>query len=126
MGGTNPKQVGLGSQLSTIDTIDTQGSLQTTGRVLDLGIQGDGYFQVQKDGTTYYTRAGNFYFDKDGNLVTGSGEFVLDTNNKKITIPINDVESLSIGQDGVISYVEGGTLKTGPQIAVVRFKNNGD
>ena len=44
----NPKQVGLGAQLGTIDTIDTQGSLQTTGRSLDLAISGDGYFVVAK------------------------------------------------------------------------------
>ena len=44
LGGVNPKQVGLGAQLATIDTIDTQGSLQTTGRSLDLAISGDGYF----------------------------------------------------------------------------------
>ena len=44
LGGVNPKQVGLGAQLGTIDTIDTQGSLQTTGRSLDLAISGDGYF----------------------------------------------------------------------------------
>ncbi|UQD51712.1 flagellar basal body rod protein FlgG [Bacillus methanolicus] len=127
MGGTNPKQVGLGSQLSTIDTIDTQGSLQPTGRVLDLGIQGDGYFQVKKGNTTYYTRAGNFYFDNAGNLVTGSGEFVLDVQGNPITISnIDQVESLSIGQDGKISYVMNGNLttKTDP-IAVVRFMNNG-
>ena len=36
--------MGLGAQLGTIDTIDTQGSLQTTGRSLDLAISGDGYF----------------------------------------------------------------------------------
>src|SRR5690625_4078071 len=46
-GGMNPKQVGLGSQIASIDTIHTQGSLQTTGRSLDLGISGDGFFIVQ-------------------------------------------------------------------------------
>src|SRR6185312_11702120 len=70
-GGINPQQVGLGSQLATIDTIDTQGSLQSTGRVLDLAIQGDGYIVVAEgrpgEGgafsptSTYYTRAGNLY-----------------------------------------------------------------
>src|SRR4051812_39824930 len=71
-GGVNPKQVGLGSQLSTIDTIDTQGSLQTTARTLDLAISGDGYFEVAKgDGAgtiveSTYTRSGNFYLDSTG------------------------------------------------------------
>ncbi|PLR75100.1 flagellar basal body rod protein FlgG [Bacillus sp. UMB0728] len=127
LGGMNPKQVGLGSQLSAIDTIDTQGSLQTTGRVLDLGIQGDGYFQVEKGGNTYYTRAGNFYFDNDGFMVTASGEFLLNAaGDERIKIDnIGTVENLSIGADGTISYV-GGTPPTQPlQIGIVRFTNNG-
>lgn len=75
-GGTNPKQVGLGSQVSTIDTIHTQGSLQTTGRSLDLGISGDGFFIVNDGSLSYYTRAGNFYLDQNGNLVNADGLYV--------------------------------------------------
>lgn len=45
-GGVNPKQVGLGSQLAAIDTIHGGGSTQTTGRILDLAIDGDGFFMV--------------------------------------------------------------------------------
>ena len=47
-GGKNATQVGLGSTLATIDTIHTGSSLQTTGRSLDLGIDGDGYFIVRQ------------------------------------------------------------------------------
>ncbi len=47
-GGKNAAQVGLGSTLATIDTIHTDSSLQTTGRSLDLGIDGDGYFIVRQ------------------------------------------------------------------------------
>ncbi|WP_096435404.1 flagellar hook protein FlgE [Alteribacter populi] len=72
-GGTNPQQVGLGSTLSSIDTIHTQGSLQTTGRDLDLGISGDGFFIANDGGQSYYTRAGNFYLDEQGSLVTADG-----------------------------------------------------
>ena len=72
-GGTNAKQVGLGSSLSTIDTIHTNSSLQTTGRSLDLGINGDGYFVVKQGNAQSYTRAGNFYLDDEGTLVTGEG-----------------------------------------------------
>lgn len=83
-GGVNPKQVGLGSQLSTIDTIFEGGSTQTTNRVLDLAIAGDGFFQVATSDTgktTFsdieYTRAGNFYMDEDGYLVNADGKFVV-------------------------------------------------
>ena len=48
--------------------IDTQGSLQTTGRSLDLAISGDGYFVlINAGGDNTYTRSGNFYLDSEGN-----------------------------------------------------------
>ena len=77
-GGTNVKQVGLGAQIASIDTIATQGNLQTTNRTLDLGISGDGYLTVYDAANTpFYTRAGNFYLDADGNLVTSDGYSVV-------------------------------------------------
>lgn len=61
-GGINAKQVGLGSQVASVDTIHTQGSMQTTGRTLDLAISGDGYFVVQDAaGSNFYTRSGNLF-----------------------------------------------------------------
>lgn len=76
-GGTNPQQIGLGGGMSTIDSITTQGSLQSTGRNLDLAISGDGYFVVQDGDQDLYTRAGNFYLDSDGLLVNGDGLSVM-------------------------------------------------
>ncbi|TCJ05982.1 flagellar hook protein FlgE [Cytobacillus praedii] len=72
-GGTNPMQIGLGSALATIDTIHTGSSLQSTGRALDLGIDGDGYFVVKQGDQVLYTRAGNFYVDDNGTLVNSDG-----------------------------------------------------
>ncbi|MFN3134933.1 MAG: flagellar hook-basal body complex protein, partial [Candidatus Kryptonium sp.] len=68
-GGTNPLQVGLGVNVSAIDTIFTQGNLETTGQVTDLAIQGNGFFIVKKGGRNYFTRAGAFRFDANGFLV---------------------------------------------------------
>lgn len=76
-GGTNPKQVGLGSSIGSVDTVQTQGSLQTTGRPLDLAISGDGLFIVNKGAQDYYTRAGNFYIDDNGMLVNSDGMRVM-------------------------------------------------
>ncbi|KRG09750.1 hypothetical protein ACA29_21495 [Lederbergia galactosidilytica] len=122
-GGINPVQVGLGSQLAAIDTIDTQGSMQSTGRVLDLGIQGDGYFVVA-EGTpagdtffptsTYYTRAGNLYLNTDGYLVTGAGHYVMALNSTNGSLEpvhmnggnVDEVQSLSISEDGKISFIK--------------------
>jgi flagellar hook protein FlgE len=68
-GGANPKQVGLGMTIASIDRIFTQGSLQTTGNQTDLAISGDGFFVVAEGDKKYYTRAGSFGLDKDGNMV---------------------------------------------------------
>ncbi|KGR92070.1 hypothetical protein CD30_01735 [Ureibacillus massiliensis 4400831 = CIP 108448 = CCUG 49529] len=96
-GGVNPKQVGLGSQIAAIDTIHSTGSLQTTARTLDLAISGDGFFQVA-DSTegkagftnTQYTRAGNFYMDRDGYVVNSDGKYLVgyDATLTSATVPI--------------------------------------
>ncbi|GLI85805.1 flagellar hook protein FlgE [Rossellomorea marisflavi] len=75
-GGQNAKQVGLGTSLATIDSIQTQGSLQTTARDLDVAISGDGFFVVKTGNNTMYTRSGNFYLDSNGSLVTSQGNLV--------------------------------------------------
>lgn len=68
-GGVNPQQVGLGMQIASIDTVMTQGNLQTTGKVTDVAIQGDGFFILSDGPNRSYTRAGVFDFDRAGNLV---------------------------------------------------------
>ena len=69
VGGVNPKQVGLGMLISSIDTIHTQGSVQTTGNKTDLSIMGDGFFIVKDGDREFYTRAGAFSIDEEGLLV---------------------------------------------------------
>ncbi|MBN1531551.1 MAG: flagellar hook protein FlgE [Spirochaetes bacterium] len=75
IGGINPKQVGLGMTVASIDRIFTQGSLQTTGNQTDLAISGDGFFLVAEGDNRYYTRAGNFGLDRDGTLVNQANGF---------------------------------------------------
>lgn len=128
-GGVNPKQVGLGSQLSAIDTVHTQGSLQTTGRALDLAISGDGFFVLanvdNNNNVTnpVYTRAGNFYLDENGDIVNADGLYLIGQVGK-IKIPTN-AKSFSIGADGTVSYVDAsGNLVTAGQIRLAKFNNN--
>lgn len=129
-GGVNPRQVGLGAQLAAIDTIHTGGSSQFTGNTLDLAITGDGFFQVMDGNEIMYTRAGNFYMDRNGFLVDGDGRYIIgegvdeqaipadpdDANDDgtpvqfngefgRIQIPIT-ASSMSIGQDGTIYFVD--------------------
>lgn len=122
-GGTNAIQIGLGSSLASIDNIDTQGSAQTTNRTLDFSIEGDGYFVVKNGNQQLYTRAGNFYLDQDGALVTSEGFKVLGIDEEEITIPQNIV-SFSIGQGGEITGVDAnGTSNTIATIGVAKFTN---
>lgn len=123
-GGTNAVQIGLGSSISSIDTIDTAGSLQNTSRALDLGIQGDGYFIVNDGTTDYYTRAGNFYLDEDGTLVTSEGYKVQDISGNDIQLDIENIQSFSIAQNGDINVVTtGGGIDVPATIALARFSN---
>jgi flagellar hook protein FlgE len=69
LGGVNPKEVGLGMSIASIDTIHTQGSFQTTGVQTDLAIQGTGFFILKEGGKSLYTRAGAFSLDNQGTLV---------------------------------------------------------
>jgi flagellar hook protein FlgE len=75
-GGINPMQVGLGVRVASIDTSDTQGALQTTGRSSDIAISGAGYLAVRNGQDTLYTRAGSLSFDARGNLTDPTGMIV--------------------------------------------------
>src|SRR5438309_11963161 len=57
-GGTNPIQIGLGVRVGAIDTLNQQGSIQATGRDLDLALQGNGYFVARTTSGNVYTRDG--------------------------------------------------------------------
>lgn len=81
-GGTNPVQVGVGTQVSSVAKKFTTGSWQATGSDTDLMIEGSGFFCIQgSDGSISYTRDGNFTFDSNGNLVTSGGSKVLGTSS---------------------------------------------
>ncbi len=71
-GGTNAMQVGLGVQVSSVDTLFTQGNLQYTGNLTDLAIQGDGFLVVGDGLRQLYTRDGAIVVDSQGSLVHAS------------------------------------------------------
>ena len=72
IGGTNPKQVGLGVTVGGIDTIFSDGSVQSTGKNTDLALTDNALFMVKRGDQTYYTRNGAFEFDAKGNYVLPS------------------------------------------------------
>lgn len=78
LGGKNAVQIGLGTTVSSITRIHSQGSIQNTDKNTDVAIQGDGFFIVSSDGgNTYkYSRSGDFKFDAVGNFVDNNGFIV--------------------------------------------------
>lgn len=77
-GGTNAKQIGLGSSVGAISTaIQNQGATERTDNPWDLCISGDAFFVVNSAGNTYFTRSGDFKTDLSGALVTQSGAHVM-------------------------------------------------
>lgn len=77
LGGINPKQIGLGMNVASIDTIFSDASAQGTGKNTDVALSGNGLFMMKNSTGTYYTRDGAFEFDAKGNYVLpGNGSFV--------------------------------------------------
>ncbi|WP_321404266.1 flagellar hook protein FlgE [Maridesulfovibrio sp.] len=76
--GSGGDQVGNGAGVATVNTDYTQGSYEDSSISTNVALNGDGYFIVidPDTNTTYYTRAGNFDFDKDGYLVDTYGNQV--------------------------------------------------
>lgn len=79
----------------------TKGAMQTTGRDLDIAIEGDGFLAVQaKDGTEGYTRAGDLHIDPQGIMRLGNGLAVLGDGGP---IAVPPAESILIGSDGTVT-----------------------
>src|SRR5699024_7516628 len=127
-GGINPIQVGLGSQLGSIDNVHTQGFRETTNIPLDLQLEGDGMFVLEADNATYYTRAGNFYLDDEGFIVNPDGYYLLrvdvgENDEERIQIP-DDAKSYSIQTDGTVNFVDqNNEQQVAGRIAIASFSN---
>ncbi len=76
-GSGDPVQLGAGAEVGSMPPTFTQGSVQATGVPTDVAIQGNGFFVVQQDGTTSFTRAGDFTVDDNNFLVTSEGQQVM-------------------------------------------------
>ena len=100
-------QVGLGTRTSATTRSFMQGFLQATGGKLDVAIEGDGFFEVQKDdGTIAYTRDGNLKIDANGQMCTSDG-FII---QPQITIP-SDATDITITPDGRIAVATPGNTE---------------
>ncbi|MFN3944655.1 MAG: flagellar basal-body rod protein FlgG [Allosphingosinicella sp.] len=113
--------LGSGVHMTGTARVNTQGALSTTDNPLDLAIEGDGFFQVTRpDGSTGYTRAGNFNLSAEGQIVTSDGLPLV----PNIQVP-EGATSVTIGVDGTVSaQVAGSTEPTElGKIELARFVN---
>ena len=77
-GFSNTKTAGFGVEVAAISQQFSQGGMNMTGNGLDVAINGSGFFKLQlPDGSSAYTRAGNFKQDKNGDVVTNDGAHVM-------------------------------------------------
>lgn len=114
--------VGLGTRVASTSLDFNQGSLIDSNGDFDMAIVGQGFFQVDDNGTPAYIRAGNFTRNAVGQLVVGSADSgrIL---QPPITIP-NDATDVSISADGRVSVLTAGQVQEVGQVQLYRFANN--
>jgi flagellar hook protein FlgE len=134
MGGTNPLQIGLGSNIGTVSQVFSQGALQSTGRELDLAISGDGFFVYRKGDTNYYSRDGSIALDAEGALVnSNTGEYIqgwqanglgeVNTGNPltDIVVPVDSTTARPTGSATLQGNLDANTVTTGAGTFNVTF-----
>ena len=94
-------QVGHGVKVAATQKIHTQGSLQNTGNISDLAIQGEGFFRVRLyDGSFAYTRDGSFKIDSNGQFVNSNGYRLM----PELVMPEGFIrDSVAVSQDGRVT-----------------------
>lgn len=125
VGINNAQRIGVknpGVRIGENYTDYSQGSFKVTDNTYDLALSGEGFFAIEftnKAGetSTKYTRAGQFTLNKEGYLVTQEGDYVLDSENRRIQL--NTLLDSSIDSDGTI-------FQNGQQIARIQVTDFAD
>ncbi|AIL62935.1 flagellar hook protein FlgE [Pseudomonas alkylphenolica] len=94
--GVGSQSVGNGVRLASVSQQFTNGDITNTGNVLDMGIQGQGFFVLSDNGSLSYTRAGAFQTNKDNYVTTADGlrlrGYGVDENGKIINGVLTDLK----------------------------------
>ena len=111
LGASGGSNGGIGVAVATVSQLFTQGNLKVTGNDMDMAINGEGFFKVaMQDGSTAYTRNGEFKLDKSGFIVTNNGAklqgYATDLNGTRTSVVTS---SLQLPTGGVISPKATGT-----------------
>lgn len=114
-------QIGAGSRVSSVEKMFNEGAIHITNKTTDLMIEGEGFFQVQKDdGAIAYTRDGSFRIDNQGRLVTSEGFPIF----PEIIIPERIThDRINVGIDGSVSARLGEETIDLGQIVLANFVN---
>ncbi len=112
-------QIGLGTRVTSVQKLFTQGQFTETGNDLDMAIEGDGFFKIIRDGEEYYTRAGSFKRDANGYIVTSNG----DRLQPEFAIP-DGTTDLAIDSSGLLTAKDNAQQALGSvQLTIHRFIN---
>ncbi|WP_108817542.1 flagellar hook protein FlgE [Pseudovibrio sp. Alg231-02] len=75
---------------TVVQSVRQQGAFNFTSRGTDLAINGNGFFQVEdSQGGTYFTRAGDFVLDKNGQMVNSGGYKLLSAGGTPVTVDLS-------------------------------------
>jgi flagellar basal-body rod protein FlgG len=141
-------RVGMGSGVDGINKVFTQGSLGETGNLLDLAIDGEGFFRIlMPDGNFGYTRDGSFKMDSEGNIVTVEGymleppiridqsfsELIVSKDGVVSIVPFESEEAVEVGQITLVKFTNppglasvSGNIYAETEASGVPMENNGD
>jgi len=111
-------EIGLGSRVTAINKIFSEGSLKQTENNLDMAIIGRGFFKLElPDGTEVYSRNGAFKLDENGAIVNSDGYKMI----PEIVVP-EDATAINIGTDGIVTVIQPGQTAA-TQIGQVNLSN---
>ena len=110
---------GSGTKISEVHEIFTGGVLEGTGRSLDAGVDGEGFFMVGDPANPLLTRAGNFSLDKTGNLVTADGSQVLGLPVGSTTLGALNLYNLNLTASATTAGSAAGNLDASLPVATI-------
>jgi flagellar basal-body rod protein FlgG len=112
-------EIGNGTRVAATSKVFTQGQLVQTGEKLDLAIQGDGFFEIQKpDGTIAYTRDGHFKLSSQGQVITIDGLPVLSGFQ---SVP-SGTTAITVAENGEVT-LQSANGSTNFRLTLTRFAN---
>jgi len=112
-------EIGMGVKPVSVQKMFSQGDYKQTDNVFDWAIEGDGFYQIDNNGVTVYTRSGNFKVDRDGSVCNSEGLKLI----PEITVP-TETMNFTVDSGGTWTAIDsdGTTLSSG-RIELAKFLN---